>query len=307
MLSLKYNRMQKVLITGAAGMLGSMVAEHMCRNNDFNVTGTGRSEMQAPFNYIKADLSKEEEVTDLLESVTPDTIVHCAAMVNLNDCEQHKNEAYKIHVEVTKKLASYKRGKCRFIYISTDSVFDGIGGNYSETDKPGPLNYYAKSKLEGEKAAAEANDLSLIIRTNMYGFNKYKSGSSLFEWIYKNLNSRHSITGFSDAVFNPLYTGQLAELIIQLINKNVTGIIHAGCIEKITKLQFALLVADAFELDTSLITNGLSNEMNSIVKRPANTVLNVELMNEQIERPFSITDGIHQLKNDFIQQTVLHG
>jgi dTDP-4-dehydrorhamnose reductase len=292
--------MQKVLITGAAGMLGSMVTEHMCRNNDFNVTGTGRSKMQTVFNYIKADLLNEEELNDLLVSVAPDIIVHCAAMVNLNDCEQHKNEAYKTHVEVTKKLASYQPGKCRFIYISTDSVFDGITGNYSETDAPAPLNYYAKSKLEGEKAAAEANDLSLIIRTNMYGFNKYKNGNSLFEWIYKNLNSRHSITGFTDAIFNPLYTGQLAELISQLINKNVTGVIHAGCIEKVSKFQFALLVANTFEFDESLIQNGLSDEMHSILQRPRNTSLNVELLNNHIEKPFSIRDGINELKNDFI-------
>lgn len=297
--------MQKVLITGAAGMLGSAIANRMLNDKNFKIYGTGRSNANTLYSYTKADLLNDEGLNQLINSTKPDIIIHCAANVNLNDCELNKPEANKIHVDVTKKLASYKPGKCRFIYISTDSVFDGKQGNYSEEDKTSPLNHYALSKLEGEEAAIEANHNSLIIRTNIYGFNHNKNGNSLFEWIYKNLKSHHSISGFTDIYFNPLYTVQLAELIITLINKNITGSINAGCKEKISKYQFALFVADAFKFERSLIKASLSDEMPSILQRPKNTTLNINKLSHLAGKNFSIKDGINQLKTD-LQQKVLN-
>ncbi len=298
--------MQKVLITGAAGMLGTAIANRMFNDKNFEVYGSGRSNIQSSFTYIEADLLKEDELSRLLTLAQPDIIVHCAAIVNLNYCEANKEEAYKIHVAVTKKLASYNAGKCKFLYISTDSVFDGIKGNYSETAATAPLNYYALSKLQGEKAVASVNHSSLIIRTNIYGFNQNKNGNSLFEWIYKNLNDHQSISGFKDVLFNPLYTTQLAELVLMLINKNVTGIIHAGCEEQISKFQFALLIAEAFNFERSLVKAAPSNEMPSILQRPKNTTLNTCKLNNDIGKNYSIIDGINQLKADFIQQKNLH-
>lgn len=294
--------MQRVLITGAAGMLGSQVAYTMFNQNNFDVYGTGRTAIHSNYTYCKADLLNNNELNNLLASVNPDIIVHCAANVNLNDCELNKTDAYRTNVEVSKQLASFNTNTCRFIYISTDSVFDGLKENYSETDIPNPLNYYALSKLQGEKAVLKLNSNALILRTNIYGFNRNRKGNSLFEWIYKNLNDGNGISGFTDISFNPLYIGQLAEIISKLIHKNVTGILHAGCNEKVSKYQFAMLVAEVFDFDKSLIKADLSNVMPSTIKRPKNTTLNTDVLKNYIEKNYTIADGINQLKKDFLQQ-----
>lgn len=299
--------MKKVLITGAAGMLGAEIANYMFKQQNYKIFATGRSDINASYTYIKANLLNKQELNNLLTLTQPDIIIHCAANVNLNDCELNKNDAYEIHVNATKKIASYKQGKCRFLYISTDSVFNGRTGNYSETDKPAPLNYYALSKLEGEKAVADINSNSLILRTNIYGFNRNKEGNSLFEWIYKKLNSNHSISGFKDVFFNPLYIGQLAELITIVINKNITGVLHAGCIEKISKYQFVLLIADAFGFNKSLINADISDTIQSTIKRPKNTTLNTKALTDYVGKNYSINQGINQLKVDFLQQNISHG
>ena len=298
--------MQKVLVTGATGMLGSKVANYIFNDPNFKAFGTGRSDVQSLFTYIKADLLNKSELNNLLTSVYPDIIVHCAANVNLTDCETNKTEAYKINVEVSKQLASFNPGVCKIVYISTDSVFDGWRESFSETDTPAPLNYYAQSKLEGENAVIKANKNSLVLRTNMYGFNSSKEGNSIFEWLYKNLSADNNVSGFTDIHFNPLYTLQLAEIIIRLINKNAKGILHLGCIEKISKYQFALLIAEAFGFDKSLIKADVSNVMPSTLKRPKNTTLNTTELYKLTEKKYSIADGIDQLKSDFIQQKKLH-
>jgi dTDP-4-dehydrorhamnose reductase len=293
--------MQKILVTGAAGMLGYKVASYFFQNKDLEIYGTGRRNIQTPYNYLQGNLLIEKELDALLNKIQPDIIVHCAANVNLNDCEVNRAGAYQLHVETTKKLAAYNSEKCRFVYISTDSVYDGIKGNHSETDVTNPSNYYALTKLEGERAATSVNEHALILRTNIYGFNQNGNGNSLFEWIYKNLNAQKAITGFSDVYFNPLYTAQLAQLIMHFIDKNVNGVWNVGCKENVSKYEFALLIAEAFKFDKSLVKSGLINEMPAGLKRPKNTTLNIDKLKNAIENSYSIIDGINQLKTDFTQ------
>ncbi len=298
--------MQKVLVTGAAGMLGSAIAKYMVAKNDFKITGTGRKDINPSFDYIKANLLNDNEIDSLLELVKPEIIVHCAANVNINYCELHKAATYKLHVEVSKKIASYNPEKCKVIYISTDSVFNGAKGNYSLTDAPEPLNYYAATKLASEQAIINENKNSVVIRTNIYGFNQFAPGNSLFEWLYKNLNANQPVTGYSDIYFNPLYIGQLAVVVTKFSQADVTGIFNAGCKEFLSKYDFALLIAQAFSFDTSLVENGVSHDDATVVKRPKNTTLNVDSLSKILKEEYSIEDGINQLKQDFIHQKKLY-
>ncbi len=298
--------MQKILITGATGMLGSKIAEYLSKTEKYKVFVTGRKSINNAYDYTQADLLNAEERNNLLHHVQPDVIVHCAANVNLNDCELNPENAYKIHVHTSEQLAAYNPENCKIIYISTDSVFDGNKKNYTEEDKPAPLNIYAETKFKGEHAVAETNFNHLILRTNIYGFNSAANNNSLFEWIYKNLSAGNAITGFTDIIFNPLYTGQVADIIINCLEKNLTGVFHAGCEEEISKYTFAKKIAGAFSLDKSLIQPGNSNSVSSTLKRPKNTTLNHTALDKALKKKYNLQDGITQLKSDFLVHKKSH-
>jgi dTDP-4-dehydrorhamnose reductase len=290
--------MKKVLVTGASGMLGARIAEYIQQSATFEVYGVARKNIIGKYNYRQLDLLDKYVVKEVLNELNPDTIIHCAANVNLNDCEVNKENANSLHVEATETLASFKSGECKIIYISTDSVFDGVKGDYTETDQPSPLNYYALSKLMGEEKLAQINPNSLVLRTNLYGFHKFEEGNSLFEWIYQNLSKQKNITGFTNIYFNPLYTGQISQIVFQFLDKKETGLFHLGCKEKITKYQFALMVAEEFGFEKSLIQSGSYEETTIGLKRPKNTTLDYSKYMSHFNKEYSMTEGIKNLKAD---------
>lgn len=290
----------KVLVTGASGMLGYAIAGAFHQDKEFNVLGVGRKNIASGFPYQQVDLINEKQVSALLESYSPDIIVHCAANVDLQHCERDKSYADAIHVESTRLLASYRPGITRLIYISTDAVFDGQRGNYSEQEKTAPLNYYAYTKLKGEEAAVEYNSSTIILRTNIYGFHKPQKGSSLFEWLYKTLNDKTSLNGFTDVHFNPLYLNQVFEVIKECLALDFKGVLHAGCRKFISKYEFAIQVAELFDFDKSLIQPAEMASINAEIKRPANTTLNVSKMEFITGKLFYLSDGLSALKKDLL-------
>ena len=234
----------------------------------------------------------------LLPGIKPDIIIHCAAEVNLERCEDDHAYADKIHRDVTEALSSYAPAKTRMVYISTDSVFDGKKGNYSETESIHPLNYYALSKFHGEEAVRKREENYIVLRTNIYGFKK-NTGNSLFEWIAKKLSAGESITGFDDLIFNPLYVGQLAVLITELLKTEYSGTLNAGCSGGVSKYQFEVDVANVFGWDSSLIVKGYSDMFPSRLSRPKNTTLNTNKLKEIIGDVPGFKSGLQQLRIDF--------
>ena len=292
---------KKTLITGVNGMLGSFVVQRLLQTPGLDVYGAGKSDSNSCLDqghYFKLDLLDLEGLGKLLDKLSPDIIVHCAAEVNLEICENDHVYADRIHRDVTTVLSSCDPLKTRMIYISTDSVFDGIKGNYNEQDEVLPLNYYALSKFHGEETVRKRKENYVILRTNIYGFKK-NNGNSLFEWIAKKLSAGESITGFDDLIFNPLYIGQLAKVIGDLIASDYSGTLNAGCDEFVSKYQFAVDIADEFGWDSSLIAKGNSDMFPAKLTRPKNTTLNTNKLKEIVGYVPPLKQGIKQLHQDY--------
>ena len=154
-----------------------------------------------------------------------------------------------MNAQVPGSLAQEARSiGARFVYISTDAVFDGRAGNYSETDLPNPINEYAKSKLRGEQEALRLNSESLILRVNIYGWNAQEK-YSLAEWILRELAANGQVPGFSDVWFCPTLVNDLSEIIVDMLQRKLSGIYHAVGSEKINKYDFARKVAETFGYD----------------------------------------------------------
>lgn len=293
---------KKILITGSSGMLGTDLVNVFSADNNYKVFALSRHSFKSneKINFIDFDLNKSKKIGDLLKKTNPDIIIHSAALVNVDACENDHLSANKLHIEATSKLASFKSDQTRFIYISTDSVFDGKIGNYLETSKTHPLNYYAKSKLLGEQEALTLNNNSLVVRTNIYGFHK-PAGNSLFEKVITTLNNGEIINGFKDVIFNPVYTRHLAIILKKIIEKKVLikGILNIGVDEAISKYDFSLRLARSFKKDINLIKPGLLKDAKLKAPRPRNTTLNNSKLKNIIHRVPSLQQGLRALKIDY--------
>ncbi|MDP1815385.1 MAG: SDR family oxidoreductase [Leadbetterella sp.] len=271
---------KKVLITGSTGMLGFEILDFLKKQNKFDITLINRKRNFSRENEIVLDLIDNNALIKALEKIEPDVIVHCAALTDVNLCESETSYAYKLHVESTMNLAKYCPS-AKFIYISTDSVYDGVIGNYVETDLTNPVNYYATTKLEGEDKVLKYSKNPLIIRTNLFGFHQ-KPLNSLFEWGIRSFNSNQLVYGFENVFFNPIYTKNLAKLVNYFINNETeTGVFNFGSKNITNKYNFLDFIRILSNKPSNLIESKiLRNDLE--VRRPLNTYLNIEKIEKRI-------------------------
>lgn len=260
----------KVLITGTTGMLGRHFLE-VFKNKYNNVFTLNRED---------GDLLDFNFVSDFLKSIEPDIIIHCIADTNLDRCEINQDETLLLHCGLTNCLSSYKS---KFIYISTDSVIK-------------PVNFYSKSKYLGEEISFLNNKHSMIVRTNIYGFNS-SSGNSLAEWALDEFKNNKKIIGYSDIVFNAVYTRQLVNSVYRLINSKCAGYINVGGNYSISKFDFLKKLCKTFGYDTNLVVEGKILN-NSKVHRLNDTTLNINPLKKNYGISLNLDTGLKQFKKD---------
>jgi dTDP-4-dehydrorhamnose reductase len=210
-------------------------------------------------------------------------------------CEQTNNHEAtdKLHVNATSVIASHNSAK--FIYISTDSVFDGKLGNYEEDAATSPITYYAKSKLKGEIAALKANTNTLIIRTNIYGFHIPPRLNSFFvDGALNKLQTKEIIKGYDNIYVNFIYTKQLARIINKLLKTELKGTLNVASKENMSKYEFLLKLAKVFGCDQALI----NKQPAPPAQNPGNTSLNINKLKKLLGEEPSIDDGLQMLKED---------
>jgi len=292
---------RRIVITGSSGMLGKDIVNVLFQEKAMAIFGLDRIANKALANVkqIALDLTDFGLLKKIIEDIDPEIIIHCAANVNVDDCEKNKKYTYDLHVGSTDIFASYKPDRVKFVYISTDSVFDGKKGGYNETSKPRPLNYYARTKFEGERVSFKRNSNAIAIRTNIYGFNSY-SKKSLAEWAIENLKKGNTINGFTDTVFNPVYTKQLARIIGKLlIGRQYAGILNVGCSDYISKYIFLLRMAEVFGFKRSLIKESSTEQVKMDAKRPKDTTLNINRLKNMFNKSPSLESGLKELRDDY--------
>jgi dTDP-4-dehydrorhamnose reductase len=244
----------RVLVTGASGLLGINIA--LEARQDHTVIGqvNTHSLRNAPFEVLTGDLLTEGRIERLLEEARPDWVIHCAALANLEACESEPALAAQINTEVPRKLAvRVARGGARLLYISTDAVFDGQRGDYSETDLPNPLSVYARTKLDGERAVMEADPNGIVARVNLFGWS-LTGKRSLAEWFINNLSAGKPVMGFTDVYFCPLLANHLAHILLDLLARELSGLFHVVSSQCSTKYEFGIALARQFSLDEKLIS-----------------------------------------------------
>jgi len=261
---------KKLIITGTSGMLGSNLA--ITAKDDYEIYGLDLAPLNNNIpNQIKIDLTDLERVNKVIKEIGPDYIVHCAAMTDVNLCEEMPESARSANALATRILARVGGEKAKFIYISTAAIFDGKKGAYKEDDATAPVNIYAKTKLEGEGFVEEYAKNNIIIRTDIIG---WKRKQYFVQVIFDTLSNNETVRGYVDAYFSPISSYSMAKCIRKLLNTDFCGKLHIGSKDQISKYDFSLGFAKTFGFDEKLVIKGSAND-GSGASRPMNSSLNV--------------------------------
>lgn len=265
--------MAGLLVTGGSGMLGSYVATQAAAAG-WDVTATyGSNAVELPgVRMVHLDLS---EPWELVGSLCPDVVIHTAAQAKPDVCEEHKRLAYDTNVVGTDNtLRAAERVRALFIHISTDLVFSGEHSAYSEGDRLSPPNYYGLTKAAAEAAVFASETDTATVRTSIiYGPRMFPNLNSFTDRIVESLRAGKTMIAFTDQRRCPIPAWNLAEVLLEIAERRLTGIFHAVCPESSTRYDFAVRVAEVFGLDASLIEAATMDQVPSAAHRPTTLIL----------------------------------
>ena len=272
--------MTAILITGASGQLG-MSLKRIFNSKYEIISTTGNNNPTGSSMYL--DVTNPMLFKEVIETTNPDLVINLAALTNVDLCEKNPELAYSINIGGMDNLVNAFKGP--IIHVSTDYVFDGEDGPYKEEDTTNPLNVYGLSKLESEKLLLDHSENSLVIRSNVLYDYSSKSEASFLNWVVDSLTQEKEINVVEDQWNNPTWTGSLAVVIDRSIDTQLTGLVHWGDGDLVSRFDFANKIADVFNLKKSLIKPILTSELNQTAKRPlksglksdyAQNILNLE-------------------------------
>ena len=292
----------RILITGASGLLGINLALEAAAHHE--VYGTAKDHLihTDRFRVMPCDLLAPGAVERLLDQTQPDWVIHCAALANVDACEANPVLAQQSNSDLPFLLATHvARGGARLVHISTDAVFDGRKGNYTEEDEPNPLGVYAHTKLEGERRVAQADPHAIIARVNLFGWS-ISGNRSLGEFFVNNLNAGKRVMGFTDIVFCPLLANHLAQILIKMLENDLSGLYHVVSRECLSKYTFGLRVADMFGLNSSLITPTSVQQSDLTATRSPNLSLRSDKLASALrEQTPDVTSGLERFYELYLQ------
>jgi dTDP-4-dehydrorhamnose reductase len=299
---LSSNPTNRVLITGGTGLLGVALQKRAPSNSEgFTSYFPERSlPVPLPFPILAADVSDRKQMQSVFEWAKPDVVIHTAAIGSVDFAERNREETRKVNVGGTEVVAALcEIFKSRLIYISSNAVFDGRTPFYSETTPVNPINYYGQLKVEAENIVRKSSVPWAIVRPiMMYGWPYQGERDNPVVWWVRSLENGKPIK-VVDNVFNkPLPAWSCAEVIWEVIRQNRTGIYHAAGRDHLSLYEFALQVAEIFELDAKLITPVPDSYFPEIAPRPRDTSFNTSKMESELGvKPVGVKDGLVCMKS----------
>lgn len=267
----------KILVTGSNGLLGQKLIQKLAGDKEAEVIATARGENRLPvkegYTYASLDITDKENVEAVLAQYQPDVVIHTAAMTNVDQCETEKEECWKLNVTATAYLleAAEKHGSF-FLHLSTDFIFDGAAGPYTEEAEANPVSFYGWSKYAAEKLVIHSKVRWAIARTILvYGIAHDMSRSNIILWVKNSLEGGKAIHVVNDQWRTPTLAEDLADGCILIARQQAEGIFNISGKDLLNPYQMAVMTADYFGLDKSLINETDGSRFQQTAKRPART------------------------------------
>lgn len=274
----------RILVTGANGLIGKKVVKQLIATGNCEVVATSQKRLQ--FEGIQTFTSDllNADINSLIEKIKPDSVVHCAALSSPDACEVDRFHCKRMNIGMVERFGSACRDyNVHFVLLSTDFVFDGIKGNYSETDNINPITFYGESKLAAEKILADLGIDHAIIRTaQVFGFENKLSRQNYLTRCVKQLASGKEFKVAVDRIRSFTLAEDLAVGIETVATNRLKGIYHIAGSDSITFGEYAQLIAKTFGYDSSLLNMIPANQMIEAAPRPFNSSLVIEKAKQEL-------------------------
>ncbi len=295
--------MKRILVTGSNGLLGQKLIEKLINDKDISVIATARGENRLPqksgYEFIELDVTDPKSIDSVVSSVKPDVVIHTAAMTNVDQCETEKENCWKLNVDSVEYLINAcQKHNCFLLHLSTDFIFDGAAGPYNEEAEANPVSFYGWSKYAAEKLIINSKINWAIARTILvYGIAHDMSRSNIILWVKNSLESAKPIKVVNDQWRTPTLAEDLADGCILISKKQANGIYNISGKDLLNPYQMAVMTADYFKLDKSLITEVDGSIFQQTAKRPAKTGFILDKAIALGYNPKSFLEGIEFLSN----------
>ena len=267
----------RVLVTGADGLLGQAIARRLSRWPGLDLLLTGRSDGPRLHafegGWVPLDVTDRRAVERVMLDFAPTAVVHLAAMSKVEPCEQQREACWEVNVHATERIAkSCRRHGARLVFLSTDFVFDGARGPYSEDDRPAPINAYGRSKLAAENAIRGSGLREWTIVRTTLGFGDvkgYPEGRfNLATFLARELGAGREVMVTSDQLRTPTWAPDLASGVAKILEQRRDGLYHIAGPDVMTTLEFAERLADRMGFDRGLLRPVTTDELHPGAPRP---------------------------------------
>jgi dTDP-4-dehydrorhamnose reductase len=282
------------MVIGGTGLVGNALIRAWAARG-VEVSGA-TYHCHASGGFLQLDMQDEARVRELLERHRPAVVAVPAANPYVDYCELHPEETRKVNVDGTLNVARACRDAgARMIFYSSDYVYDGAKGVYTEEDAPCPMNEYGRQKAEAERGVLAADPRNLVIRT---------SGAYGWQWEPKNfvlqirnrLSAGETMRVADDLRYNPTYVENLAEITAELVAAGASGIFHVVGAEEIVRFEFASRAARAFGLDAGLLQPISSAQLGSPTPRPKSSSLRTDKVRAAVSvHPIGVDEGLRRM------------
>ncbi|MEE3037206.1 MAG: SDR family oxidoreductase [Bacteroidota bacterium] len=297
---------KRILITGSNGLLGQKLIHLLKKNYQLLATSLGNCLVsnQTEFEYKPLNITDQKAINELVDDFKPEVIINTAAMTDVDGCEDNHKGCDELNVKAVDYLVqSCFRHSAHLIQISTDFIFDGEDGPYTETDLPNPLSYYGLSKLKSEKLIRQSSIKWTILRTIiLYGTAENLQRNNIVLWGRKALKDGTALNIIDDQFRAPTLAEDLAQACLLAIDKQAYGVFNASGKDTMSIYEMVERMADFYKCDKSNINRISSSTLNQKAKRPPKTGFILDKsISELGYQPHSFEEGLQILEQQLTQ------
>lgn len=294
---------KRILITGANGLLGQRLVRFFIKRPRVQVLATSLNNKSVVpgVDYTSCDITNREKFKRLALDFYPDYIINAASFNDREKCESERENTWKVNVKAVEYITEIARViDSHIIHLSTDQVFDGKRGPYSENTIPNPISYYARTKLASENVLKLGGVIYTLVRTNLlYGVNR-NGKKDLFNNIVSLLESNKYCDMAIDEFNSPTYTDDLVQAISEIIEFKKSGIFHVGGKEQLSNYSFVQQIAAVFNFNTMLINPVLSRDIPRTARYPLKSgLVIIKSQTELGYKPHSISEALALIKKEY--------
>lgn len=296
--------MEKILITGSNGLLGQKLIEELQETHPETKIiavskGKNRLTELKGFDYYNVDISEKNAIQGLIDKELPNVVINSAAITNVDICETEKEMCWQVNVEAVRYISeSCEKNNIHLIQLSTDFIFDGKNGPYSEEDEANPLSYYGESKLASEEIVRQLSSPWSIVRTVLvYGVGEALGRSNIVLWAVEALKNNKVLNVVTDQKRTPTLAEDLASGCLQIAFRNKTGVYHLSGSDFLSIDKLVEQVAKVFGFSNEKINKISSDTLSQAAKRPPITGLLITKAGKDFDySPHTFEAGLKMVK-----------